>query len=104
LGEAGVNLSWVSLLTMAELVVMMETAWWLCRRYRAPAWSAPIAVAAGVVALLAGIFALHDASSGFAFTGALLVGLPVALAFTGYWVPLILFRPMQLTQRPGGAV
>jgi hypothetical protein len=91
LGEGGVSITWRAAADLASLVALMEVFLWLRRWYGVPAWSGPVVVLAGAPGLLALLIGFHgwDAS---AASGALVLGVPIVAAFTGYWIPLVFAR------------
>ena len=93
LGEGGVQLAWSMALPLFGLVVIMEAALWLRRLYAAPICVPPLVVIFGCPALLGFIAGLDAGLPWFMWEVGVVMGLPVALAFTAYWVPL------QLSQR-----
>jgi hypothetical protein len=88
LGEGGLHLAWNMAPPLLGLVVIMEVALWLRRFYAAPMWVPPLVVTLGCPALLGFIAGLGAGSPWFIWEVGVVMGLPVALAFTAYWLPL----------------
>jgi ABC-type Fe3+ transport system permease subunit len=74
------------------LVVIMEAALWLERLYSAPIWLPPVVVALGCPTLLAFLVGLDEGFPSFMWDVGVVMGLPIALAFAAYWLPLRLLQ------------
>lgn len=88
LGEGGLSFAWSMALPLLGLVLIMEAALWLQRLYAAPVWLPPVVVALGCPTLLALLGGFHDGFPWFMWQVGVVMGLPVVLAFTAYWLPL----------------
>ena len=92
LGEGGIVLSWAGAASLLGLVVIMETLFWLGRWYRVRAWWGVVALVISCPALLAAIVLTTGEGVGTAALVGLIIGTPVALASSAYWVTLALWR------------
>jgi len=88
LGEGGLSLGWNMGPPLLGLALIMETALWLQRLYSAPSWLPPVVALLGCPALLGLITRINEGLPGFGWETGIVMGLPVALAFTAYWIPL----------------
>ena len=88
LGEGGLFPSWSMLPSLLVLILIMEAALWLQRIYAAPSWLPPLVVALGCPALQSVIAGLNEGLPWFVWQVGIVMGLPIALAFTAYWVPM----------------
>jgi hypothetical protein len=70
------------------LILIMEAALWLQQLYAVPSWLPPLVVALGCPALQSIIAGLNEGLPWFVWEVGVVMGLPIALAFTAYWVPL----------------
>lgn len=102
LGEGGVSLGWSMGPPLLGLVVIMEAALWLQRLYSVPSWVPPVVALLGCPALLGIITGMNEGLPGFVWEVGVVMGLPVALAFTAYWIPLRLLygRPTRGSDEP----
>jgi hypothetical protein len=88
LGEGGLSFAWTMAPPLLGLLLIMEAALWLQRLYSAPISLPPIVAILGCPTLLAFLTGLDQGFPWFMWQIGLVMGLPVALAFTAYWFPL----------------
>jgi hypothetical protein len=90
-GEGGLALSWKAIALLCLLVGIMETAVWLRDLYRAPSWMGPLVVLCGGTTLLS--LTMWPSDAGVASIPiAFVFCVPLTLAFTAYWIPLLAVR------------
>ena len=100
LGEGGLSFEWSMAPYLVGLVLIMEAALWLQRLYSAPTWLPPVVVVLGCPALLGAIVGLNAGPPWFEWDVGVVMGLPVALAFTAYWSPLRLLQAHGVNTTP----
>ncbi len=89
LGEGGIAFSVASVLGLAVLVTIMHGCRWLQKWYGLPRWAGPLVFLVGCP-VLAGLLGLVAAFPGWDAVGmGLMLGVPVGLASSAYWVLLM---------------
>jgi len=102
LGEGGLRFAWSMAPPLLGLILIMEVALWLQRLYSAPLWLPPVVAILGCPALLAFLAGLNEGFPWFMWEVGVVMGLPVALAFTAYWLPLRLSQARAMSAAPRG--
>ena len=92
LGEGGFIASWGTVAALVFLVGIMEVVLRLQRWYHLPPWSGLVVFMLGCPTVATVLcFVALESGPGAVSVGALL-GVPVGLAASAYWVPLVTFR------------